>query len=196
MLKFYSPRLFRFFTISIIAILSLVLNKITMISIDKMELPKNKPEYNMSNPNITIYESKGYILYNISSETAWQYTNSESIFLQNINAIIYESNSKKVKYQLNSNLAWLNYGKQIAYLIESSHLKILSNNESDTIDIYGKNIFMNFETKLISSNSTIKMITGKNLITSNGFLYNNKLNLLILESNVKIIYNTNNKTGK
>lgn len=188
MIKSHSPRLFRFFTISIIGVLSLLLNKITTISIENIQLPKNKPEYNIINPSINIYNNKGIMLYNINSKKAWQYPNSESMFLQHTSAFIYESNSRNIKYQLNSNLAWLNYNKQIAYLIESSSLIIW--NDNNPINIYGSNILINIESKLISSKSKIKAVTNQNLLMSEGFTYDNKLDLLILESNVKIIYNT------
>jgi LPS export ABC transporter protein LptC len=158
----------------------------------KIELPKNKPEYNVINANISIYNNQGNILYSISSKKAWQYPNSESMFLQNISALTYESNSNKIKYQLNSNLAWLNYNKQVVYLIESAHMRISSNYTNDFTDLYGDNILIDFENKLVKSKSFIKVINGKNLLISKGFMYNSNLDLLVLESNVRIVYNYNN----
>ena len=187
-MRIISPRLFRFFAIAIVTILSLVLNKITMISLNNIQLPKNRPEYNINNAKIKIYDKSGHLLYNISSEKGWQYPNSESLFLQNTNVIVYENESKNVKYQLKSDLAWINYNKQLLYLIKDSHLTIFNQNKE--INIYGSDILININNKTINSHSNVKVINNDSIITSYGFNYDN--NKIKLESNVKIIYKINN----
>jgi LPS export ABC transporter protein LptC len=187
MIMRYTPRLFRFFIVFILVLMTVLLNKITTISFNNIELPKNKPEYNIKNSEIKIYNQEGWLLYSIHSKDGWQYPNTESFFLQNLDAIIYESHSLGVKYHLICQLAWINYNHHLINLVKNAHLIIYDTKNSQT-HIYGDNITVDIDAENIYSNSDVKIVQHDDSISARGFEFNNKTNKIILKSNVKIIY--------
>jgi len=60
--------------------------------------------------------------------------------------------------------------------------------ESKSIQIVGSNLNINLESMSINSKSYVEATQGKNKITAVGFSYDNKSELLQLNSQVRITY--------
>jgi len=82
--KLYSSKSFQFFAIIIIASLCLLLDTLTRINFNKIELPKNSPEYNAEGISGGVYNKSGKLLYSLKSKFAWQFPDDKKIYMKNL----------------------------------------------------------------------------------------------------------------
>ena len=185
----YSPRIFRFFTIIIMTTLCLLFNYLTQINFTRIELPKDKPEYNAKKAQANVYDKTGKLLYKMNSDTAWQYPKNDSLYMTNLNAIVYNESSDVMKYNLTSNDGWVNYNKKVGFLGQNAILIVNNPNPLQIIKIYGKNIDLNLNTNVFSSNEDVKAVQNNSVITGHGFIYEKNKEFLTINSKVRVIYN-------
>lgn len=185
----YSPRIFRFFTIVIMTSLCLLFNYLTQINFTHIELPKNKPEYNAKNAQAKVYDKTGKLMYKINSATAWQYPMNDSLYMTNLNTIVYNESSDVMKYNLSSNDGWINYNKKLGYLGQNAILVVNNLIPTQIITIYGKDVDLDLNTNIFKSNEDVKATQNNSTITGHGFTYDKNKEFLTINSKVRVIYN-------
>ena len=189
MLKYSSPRWFRFFTIVIISSLCLLFDILTRVHFNKIELPKDQPEYKANMVEGKVYNnSSGKLLYKLFSDNAWEFPNDERIFMTRLKIYLYEDTSDNVEYFLTSENGWVNYHRQIGQFGLNTQLIINDKNPRKTITITGKNIDFDINQKIFSSNDDIKAIQDQKIVNAHGFSYDYGKQFLTLKSKVKINY--------
>jgi lipopolysaccharide export system protein LptC len=180
--------MFQFFAIVIISTLCLLLDTLTRINFNKIELPKDRPEYNAQGVDGRVYDKAGKLLYNLVSEEAWEYPNDVRIFLKTFQINMYHENSDLVKYHITSDNGWINHITKVGELGNNTVVTIPNSNPNQTIRLYGRNISLDIDKGVFASNEDAKAIQGKSVVYSHGFTYDNKRKFLVLNSKVKVIY--------
>lgn len=184
--KLYSSKAFQFFAIVIMSLLCLLLDTLTRINFNRIELPKNSPEYNAIGVDGSVYSKTGKLLYNLTSNTAWQFPNDKRIYMSDINILVYNKNTDAVKYKLNSDDGWISPNEQLGFLGKKTQLNV---DDADKITtIYGENINLDLNKNVFVSKENIKAMQGKSIIMGRGFSYDRDKEYLIINSKVKVIY--------
>ena len=188
MQKLYSSRAFQFFAVIIIASLCLLLNTLTQIHFHKMVLPKTHPQYNAKGVTGSVYNKQGKILYSLQSKEAWEYPDDERIYLKDLVISLFSESSDEITYSVNSRDGWINQETKEGLLGESTVLKMYNSDPKQAVTIYGKNINLNMNTNVFSSNEDASASQGRGVVYTHGFKYDNKKHFLILTSKVRVVY--------
>jgi len=186
--KFYNSRTFQFFAIVIISSLCLLLDQLTRINFNKIELPKNRPEYKALGVDGKVFSRSGKLKYNLVSEEAWEYPADERIFLRKLQLYLYDKNSDLVQYEIDSNDAWINQNTKIGLLGESSVITVENSDPNKVIRLYGRQINLDMDKNIFSSNNDAHATQGKSVVYTHGFNYDDNKQFLILNSKVRVIY--------
>lgn len=191
MKKFYksnSSKFFQFLAILILSTLCLLLNQLTQINFRKIELPKNKPQYNAKGANGKVFDRSGKLLYSMKSATAWEYPSDDRIYLESLNLLVYNESSNAVKYDLTSDYGWINHITKIGFLGLNTHVIVENSDPTQVVDLYGSNVDLDLDKNLFSSSYNVKAVQNDDIITSHGFSYDSARKLLKLNDNVHITY--------
>lgn len=186
--KLYSSRTFQFFAIIIMGGLCLLLDTLTQINFDRIELPKNRPEYNGAGVHGRVFSKTGKLLYLITSKSAWQYPDNDKIYLQDLHLFMYSESSDVVKYELLSEDGWVDHNKKIGYLGESAHFILHESNNEPEINIYSSAVDLDLNKNLLKSKNDVRATQGKSVITGHGFSYERDREFLTINSRVKVVY--------
>lgn len=197
--RYYSPRIFRFFTIIIMVVLCLILNTLTKINFNKMELPKNQPEYNATGAIGKIYNGTGQLMYQMMSGSAWKFPHDDRVYMQAIHAFVYTESTGAVKYEVTSNDGWVNFTAQIGLLGKNSVLTVANKDPKQVIVIYGSQVHIDLTKNYIYSSEDVKAVEDKKVVSGHGFTYDVKTQFLKLggesvpagakpNAKVKVIY--------
>ena len=191
MQKFYSSKVFQFFVITVIVLLCVLFNKLTIINFHKIELPKTSAQYNIQMLDASTYNKTGQLIYYFTSDYAWAFPNSNKIYFKNIQLAMYNPNSQQKDYALTSHDGWFNQLTQNSYLGESV-VMLVNPSVPQMMQIYGSDIYINTKDQMMTSKQNIYAIQGQSKLYSSGFSYNHNTHILTLTSNVKVIYNQSN----
>lgn len=186
--KFYNSRVFQFFAIIIISSLCLLLDNLTRINYNKIELPKNRPEYNAKNVDGRVYNKSGKLLYTLISDEAYEYPSDERIFLKNLKIDMFHESSDAIKYQISSDNGWINHTTKQGELGVNTVVTVTDPDPSKVIQMYGSDISLDLAKNIFTSSANTHATQGKSTLYTNGFSYDNNQKLLILNSKVRIIY--------
>ncbi len=186
--KLYSSKVFQFFAVAIIASLCLLLNTLTQINFHKMSLPKTHPQYNVKGISGGVYNKNGKILYALKGAEAFEYPDDERIYIKNLELNLFSESSNEITYSVTSNDAWINRENKIGLLGESAVLKMYNPDPKQVITIYSKNINLDINSNIFSSNEDAQAIQGNSMVYTHGFKYDNKTHFLVLTSKVRVIY--------
>ncbi|TXH58668.1 MAG: LPS export ABC transporter periplasmic protein LptC [Bacteroidia bacterium] len=189
MQRFYSPRYFRFFIVILLSLLCILLNSVTKINLYKMELPKDKPAYSAYGVVGSVYTKSGKLLYKLSSEEGWRYPDDERIYIKDYQGIIYDESSDLMKYQITGQDGWFNNNTHVAFLDKDIKVVVANKDPLKVATIYGSRIEVALDKKILKSREDVRAFQGKDAVYAHGFSYDDNTKILILESNVKIIYN-------
>ncbi len=188
MQKLYSSKAFQFFAIIIIASLCLLLNTLTQINFHKMSLPKANPQYNVKGITGGVYNKQGKILYALKSQEALEYPDDERIYIKNLELNLFGESSNETTYSVTSKDAWINRETKVGLLGESVVLKMYNPDPKQVLTIYGKNINLDMNNNIFSSNEDAKGLQGNAIVYTHGFKYDNKKHFLVLTSKVRVVY--------
>lgn len=178
--RYYSPRTFRFFTIIIMVVLCLILNTLTKINFNKIELPKNQPEYNATGAVGKIYNGNGQLIYQMMSGSAWKFPHDDRVYMQDIHAFMYTESTGAVKYEVNSNDGWINFNAQIGLLGKNSVLIVANKVPKQVITIYGSQVHIDLAKNYIYSSEDVKAVEDQKVVSGHGFTYDVKTQFLKL----------------
>jgi LPS export ABC transporter protein LptC len=187
-LKYQSSRLFNVLTVIILSALCVLLNALTKIDFHKLELPKDKPEYSATNFQANLYTPKGVLIYQVSAESGTQFPDSNRIVMQNLTLQTFNESTTKIAQQLTSKDGWLDNQTLLGFLGESVIITFFESVPAQNINVYTKNVNINGKTKFANSSAPIRAIQGKSILTGKGFSVDYDKKLLVIESNVKVIY--------
>lgn len=188
MQKLYSSKAFQFFAIIIIASLCLLFNTLTEIHFHKMVLLKTHPQYNAKGITGSEYNRQGKLLYNLQSREAFEYPDDERIYLKDLVINIFSESSDDITYTIKSNNGWVNQSTKEGLLGESTVLQMYNSDPKQVVTIYGKDINLNMNTNIFSSNEDAHALQGKGTVYTHGFKYDNKKHFLVLTSKVRVVY--------
>jgi LPS export ABC transporter protein LptC len=188
MQKFYSSKAFQFFAIIIIASLCLLLNTLTQINFHKMALPKTHPQYNARGITGGVYSRSGKLLYNVQSKEAWEFPDDDRIFLKGLEINLFNESSDVINYSIKSDNGWINRITKVGQLGESTILQMSNPDPKQVITMYGKNINVNMDSNIFSSNEDAHAVQGRGTVYTHGFKYDNNKHFLVLNSKVRVIY--------
>lgn len=188
MQKFYSSRAFTLFAMIIMGVLCLLLDTLTRINFNKIELPKNSPEYNARMVNGSVYNKAGKLLYNLTSNTAWQFPEDKRIYMQDLEIKLYNESNNEVKYDLTSDDGWVNHTEKLGFLGVNTVLVMEDKNPSKITRIYGSGIDLDMNQNLFKSNEDVKATQGESVLTGHGFSYDRDKQFLTINSRVRITY--------
>ncbi len=186
--KFYSSRAFQFFAIVIISSLCVLLDILTKINFSKIELPKNRPEYNAQGVDGRVYNKSGKLVYKLTSNNAWEFPDDVRVFMQELELSVYEDKSDQVKYSVKSDDGWVNYNNLLGFLGKNVVITIFGLGMGKNITIYGDQINLDMNKHYFDSDKPIKAIQEQNTLSSTGFSYDSERQLLTLNSKVKVVY--------
>lgn len=187
-LKYQSSRLFNVLTVIILSALCVLLNALTKIDFHKLELPKNKPEYSATNFQANLYTPKGVLIYQVSAESGIQFPDSNRIVMQDLTLQTFNESTTQIAQQLTSKDGWLDNQSLLGFLGESVVITFFESVPAQNINVYTKNVNINGKTKFANSSAPIRAIQGKSILTGMGFSVDYDKKLLVIESNVKVIY--------
>lgn len=188
MQKFYSSRAFTAFAVIIMGVLCLLLDTLTRINFNKIELPKNSPEYNAAGVNGSVYNKNGKLLYNLKSKTAWQFPEDNRIYMKILDIKQYEESSDAVKYDLTSDDGWVNHRDKLGYLGKNTKLVVTDKNLGKIISIYGSAVNLDLNKNIFDSKEDLRATQDKSVLTGHGFSYDKDRQFLEIMSKVRIIY--------
>jgi len=186
--KFYSSRTFTAFAMIIMGVLCLLLDTLTRINFNKIELPKNSPEYNAKGVNGSVYNQSGKLLYNLKSDTAWEFPENKRIYMKLLDIKLYEESSDDIKYNLTSDDGWVNYSDKLGYLGQNTKLEIADKASNKIINIYGRAVDLDLNKNIFKSKEDVRATQDKSVLTGHGFSYDKDRQFLEIMSNVKITY--------
>lgn len=189
--KFYSSKGFQFLAIVMITSLCILLNHLTIIRFNHMDLPKDLPEYKANSVKVHVYTHSGKLEYKLISDEAWEYPEDDRIFLKSFTINIYDKDSDFVKYKIKANTGWLNYNKKIGQLGDNAFLSVESRDLKDVIKFHGSNVDFDLNKNIFTSKNKVHAIQSKSIVYSDGFYYDERIGNLILKSNVKVLYDQN-----
>ncbi|HRG63693.1 MAG TPA: LPS export ABC transporter periplasmic protein LptC [Burkholderiales bacterium] len=187
-LKYQSSRLFNILTVIILSALCVLLNVLTRIDFHKLELPKNKPEYSATDFQANLYTPQGVLIYQVSAESGIQFPDSNRIVMQNLTLQTFNESTTQIAQQLTSKDGWLDNQTLLGFLGESVIITFFESVPSQNINVYTKNVNINGKTKFANSSAPIRAVQGKSVLTGIGFSVDYDKKLLVIESNVKVIY--------
>ncbi|RTL12904.1 MAG: LPS export ABC transporter periplasmic protein LptC [Neisseriaceae bacterium] len=187
-LKYQSSRLFNILTAIILSALCVLLNALTKIDFHKLELPKNKPEYSATNFQANLYTPQGVLIYQVSAESGIQFPDSSKIMMQGLTLQAFSESTTQIAQQLTSKDGWLDNQTLLGFLGESVIITFFESVPSQNINVYTKNVNINGKTKFANSSAPIRAVQGKSILTGMGFSVDYDKKLLVIESNVKVIY--------
>lgn len=187
-LKYQSSRLFNILTAIILSALCVLLNALTKIDFHKLELPKNKPEYSATNFQANLYTPQGVLIYQVSAESGIQFPDSSRIMMQGLTLQAFSESTTQIAQQLTSKDGWLDNQTLLGFLGESVIITFFESVPSQNINVYTKNVNINGKTKFANSSAPIRAVQGKSILTGMGFSVDYDKKLLVIESNVKVIY--------
>ena len=187
-LKYQSSRLFNILTVIILSALCVLLNVLTRIDFHKLELPKNKPEYSATDFQANLYTPQGVLIYQVSAESGIQFPDSNRIVMQNLTLQTFNESTTQIAQQLTSKDGWLDNQTLLGFLGESVIITFFESVPSQNINVYTKNVNINGKTKFANSSAPIRAVQGKSVLTGMGFSVDYDKKLLVIESNVKVIY--------
>ena len=185
--KFYSSNTFQLFAITIISSLCWLLNSLTVINFRKIDLIKSKPQYNAKNIIGNVY-FKDKLLYNIQSESVFEYPNDDKINLRELGIKVYNESANKISYTMISHDGWIDPIKQIGYLGESTVITIANFEPKQVIKFYTKSIDLDMHKNLFKSDEEILAVQNKSSVYAKGFIYQPSKQLLVLTSKVRVVY--------
>ncbi len=188
MSRLYTSKLFQFGAIVVVSSLCLLLNSLTEINFDGIELPKDRPEYNAKGVGVSVYNRSGKLLYDLSSETAWEYPSDDKVYLDNLSINMYNESSDILKYNVFSHNGWVIYNNKTGLLGESTVITVNDLDAKKIIRIYGKQINLNLNTNMATSSEDVKAVQNKTSVSAHGFSYDHDKKFLVLNSKVKVIY--------
>ncbi|TXI98734.1 MAG: LPS export ABC transporter periplasmic protein LptC [Neisseriales bacterium] len=187
-LKYQSSRLFNILTVIILSALCVLLNVLTRIDFHKLELPKNKPEYSATDFQANLYTPQGVLIYQVSAESGIQFPDSNRIVMQDLTLQTFNESTTQIAQQLTSKDGWLDNQTLLGFLGESVIITFFESVPSQNINVYTKNVNINGKTKFANSSAPIRAVQGKSVLTGIGFSVDYDKKLLVIESNVKVIY--------
>ncbi|MBX9597362.1 MAG: LPS export ABC transporter periplasmic protein LptC [Burkholderiales bacterium] len=187
-LKYQSSRLFNALTVIILSGLCVLLNSLTRIDFHKLELPKNKPEYSATNFQANLYTPKGILVYQVSAESGTQFPNSNRIMMTDLILQAFNESTTQIAQQLTSKDGWLDNQSLLGFLGESVVITFFESVSAQNINVYTKNVNINGKTKFADSSAPIRAVQGKSVLTGIGFSVDYDKKLLVIESNVKVVY--------
>jgi|LauGreDrversion4_2_1035121.scaffolds.fasta_scaffold199989_3 LPS export ABC transporter protein LptC len=187
-LKYQSSRLFNALTVIILSGLCVLLNSLTRIDFHKLELPKNKPEYSATNFQANLYTPKGILVYQVSAESGTQFPNSNRIMMTDLILQAFNESTTQIAQQLTSKDGWLDNQSLLGFLGESVVITFFESVSAQNINVYTKNVNINGKTKFANSSAPIRAVQGKSVLTGIGFSVDYDKKLLVIESNVKVVY--------
>jgi LPS export ABC transporter protein LptC len=182
--KFYSSKLFNYFTIVVVTGLCVLINKFTVINFHNFNLPKTNPQYNATDIVINSYNQQGKLAYKFISANVIQYPNNNRMYFTKTTATAYYESSN---YVFSSNNGWFDYTQQLIYLNESV-VAVVTKPKEQPIILSGDNININIATNIFSSKALFHIIQGNSIIETHGFIYNNDKKELHLLAKVRIVY--------
>ncbi|MCC2626204.1 MAG: lptC [Burkholderiales bacterium] len=186
--KFYSSRTFTAFAMIIMGVLCLLLDTLTRINFNKIELPKNSPEYNAKGVNGSVYNKNGKLQYNLKSNTAWQFPEDKRIYMEMMDIKMYNESNEGIKYDLTSDDGWVNHSSKLGYLGKNTELVVEDANPRKITRIFASAVDLDLNKNIFKSNEDVKAIQDKNILTGHGFSYDRDRQFLEINSKVKIIY--------
>lgn len=186
--KSFSSRAFQFFAVAIIGGLCLVLDNLTQIRFNKMDLPRNSPQYNATQISASVYSKTGSLIYSVSGEEAWEFPNSDKVYIKNIVLRKYNESNDQLQYEVTSDDSWIDRKTKDGFLGKNVVAKVIESNPEQNIVLTGDNFKLSFADDTIDSSENAHAVQGKNEVYTHGFKYNNKTKYLQLLSNVKVIY--------
>lgn len=166
----------------------MLLDTLTRIHFNKVDLPKNRPEYNAHGVDGLVFNKTGKRLYRLVSDEAWEYPSDERVFLKKLNLYVYSQSSDVVKYQINSDDGWVNHDTKLGLLGKNVVTTVNNSEPKKVITIYGNDINLNLDKNLFTSNDDVKAVQGQSVVTSHGFSYDSDKEFLTLNSKVRVTY--------
>ncbi len=188
MARHYSSKTFQFFAIIIISSLCVLLNSLTQINFNKINLPKNSPQYNAYGIDGSVYNKDGHLLFNLISNEGWEYPDDNNVFLHQLKLSMYNESSDQVKYIVTSDNGWINRITKVGKLGKNTLATITDTDPEKTVIMYAENVDLDLDKQVFSSESDAHATQGKNVVYTHGFSYDNKKQFLVLNSKVKVIY--------
>lgn len=186
--KFYNSRAFQFFAIIIISSLCLLLDQLTRINFNKIDLPKDRPEYNAKGVDGRVYSNAGKLQYKLLSNEAWEFPDNDRIYLRKFKIYMYNESNDNIKYELDADDGWFNNVNKTGNLGLNAVLTVESSEPNKIIHFYGSHINLDLNKDIFTSKENAHAIQGKSSIYSTGFSYDNNAKFLTLDSKVKVIY--------
>lgn len=186
--KLYSSRAFTVFAIVIMGVLCLLLDVLTRINFNRIELPKNSPEYNAKGVDGRVFQKNGKLLYNLKSDFAWQFPEDKRIYMKTLNIKVYKESSDDVAYDLTSNDGWVDHVSKIGYLGESTVLVIMDKDPTKITRMYARAINLDMNKNMFKSDENVRVTMDKSMLTGHGFSYDRDRQFLEINSNVRINY--------
>lgn len=188
MQKIYSSRTFTAFAMVIMGGLCLTLDTLTRINFSKIELPKNAPEYNARGVSGSVHNRTGKLLYNLTSDTAWQFPEDKRIYMKMLGIKVYKDTSDDIKYDLTSNDGWINHTDKLGYLGHNTQLVVADKDPAKIIQVEGYAIDLDLNKNIFSSNEDVQARQAKSVLTGHGFSYDRERQFLEIKSKVRITY--------
>lgn len=188
--KFYSSRVFTLFAMIIMGVLCLLLDTLTRINFNKIELPKNSPEYNAKGVDGSVYSKSGKLLYNLTGDTAWQFPEDKKIYMQDLEIKLYNESNDEVRYDLTSDDGWVNHTEKFGFLGSNTQMIIQDKDPAKVVTILGSSIDLDLNKNIFKSESDVKATQAKSVLTGHGFSYDRDKQFLIINSKVNITYFT------
>lgn len=187
-IKHHSSRLFNILTIIILAGLCMLLGELTKIDFHKMELPKNKPEFAATGFEASLYSPQGALLYRVNAAAGNQFPDSNRILMKSIILQSYSESDTSLREQITSNDGWLDTKSSLGFLGESVVLTLSNPDPKQVVHVYTRNVDLNAKKKTATSSEPLRAVQNKSILTGIGFFVDYESKILIVESNVKVIY--------
>lgn len=186
--KYYSSKTFQFFAIVIISALCLLLDTLTKINFNKIDLPKNHPQYNASGIDVSVYNKKGRLLYSLISDKGWEYPDDDKVFLRQLKLSMYSESSDVVKYTVTSDDGWVNRETKVGKLGANTVATMFDPDPQKNVVMYATDVNLDMAKQVFSSDQDAHATQGKSVIYTHGFSYDNVKQFLVLNSKVRVIY--------
>lgn len=189
--KYASSRLFQYFALLILLLLSVVFHVITKFSFKKVILPTNRPEYLAFGLVGRLFNSAGKAKYKLNSATVIKYPNISRIVLADFVVDVYNESNDDIAYKLAAKQGWYDYKTFKGYLGQQAKLTFINESNIDQesgMIINSSNIDIDLKQHLEHSSNGVSITWGKNTINATGFVYNDSQQIIYLESNVRITY--------
>lgn len=187
-IRYNSSRLFNLLTIIVLSCLCLLLNQLTQIDFNYINLAKNRPEFSATGVNIELFDPKGLQLYKVRAENGIQYPSSTKILLKKLQITEYNKSTGILNRTLFADDGWIDSKTEQGFLGENTKLVITDPDPNRNSTIYTKNIAIDWQRRYLSSNAPVRVVQGKNVLTGVGFSFDYEKQFITINSKVKIIY--------